>query len=673
MGTGGWDALIGVGRVVHDQNQQRDEYERQQATRDDEEKTHNFNAAVQTLHDAATDPNATPVTKDIATKHYLDFVSRGRKGVKDTDFKNAWAELGQANLATRKASLQKTLGLKDASSAAEGAASSVGSAPGTVNGKSSPGIPGGPGTVVDASYNAMHAMLQHIIGQQPQGEPSSELNKTSEEQSAEGIRRFQMQKEAEAPYQMHEVPAGGTLVRGDGSVAYQSQPKLTEHDKVKATAIHEYVLNHPELGLKEPDVETRGFTSRALQEYADKVNKTKVMGGGKHAVVQTDPFTGEHHIEWVDVPVTAVRADGSSGGSQPASIVPNRPTGVDALRVDSGGNVSGGEDDGGGSGGGSGNVASVPSPVASPGSSTSTATPTEKFTDWKGTTGQPFSVQHTYTPDQEHKLATIAKVHPAEESIVRGLLDYTIAPPTGAGMRNPALMIAMADAKRIDPSFDSKQYKVRADLIKSFSVGKDAEALKSLNQAISHLNEYMNAVKELNNPSWKPLGFAENLWGSMNSDPRLTAVRDALTATSDEASNLFKATGSTDSSIQHWREGTSMNAGLGDQMKHAIDLIQLMKGRVSSIVGKWNRTMGPERNWQALDPESVAILNEHGLHPEDLDPSLSPNWKPNAPGSGMVSNQQRPNSSTPTSSVPSVPSRNMSILQQIQKELEAGH
>lgn len=104
--------VLGIGRMVHEQNQKRDEFDRQQQLIQEQEAQHNFNSAVGLFHDTAAKEDAPPETRDYAARAYLDLVSRGHKGVKPKEIEQHWMNIGLMNMKRRKAELQKTLGVQ---------------------------------------------------------------------------------------------------------------------------------------------------------------------------------------------------------------------------------------------------------------------------------------------------------------------------------------------------------------------------------------------------------------------------------------------------------------------------------------------------------------------------------------------------------------------------------
>lgn len=203
-----------------------------------------------------------------------------------------------------------------------------------------------------------------------------------------------------------------------------------------------------------------------------------------------------------------------------------------------------------------------------------------------------------------------AKTLPANRAtIARGIANYTINPlslSTKGGHREQAL----ADAARIDPTFDSVNYAARAKAVRDFATGKHGDTTRSLNVAIDHLGTLDEAAKALGNGDSKLINTVRNKWRDQVGSElpgNFAAVRSIV---GDEVVKAVIGSG---------------GGALGDreEIKHNIDAQKspealagiikqykkLMAGQLHGIQQQYENTTGLRNFHERLSPATLAELN----------------------------------------------------------------
>lgn len=174
-------------------------------------------------------------------------------------------------------------------------------------------------------------------------------------------------------------------------------------------------------------------------------------------------------------------------------------------------------------------------------------------------------------------------------------------------------------ATQINPSFDAAQYTARQGLLKSFASGPDASNRTSANTLIGHLDQFLQAGQNLNNRSFTPWNAVANEAQSLTGNPNQVTFKETADAVATELSKLFKGTGAaSDSEIKEWRQNLSPNASPEQIKASAATALGLMQSRLDALKDKYRTGMGEEPPAAMLSPQSVQILQKHGLYtPEE--------------------------------------------------------
>lgn len=209
--------------------------------------------------------------------------------------------------------------------------------------------------------------------------------------------------------------------------------------------------------------------------------------------------------------------------------------------------------------------------------------------------------------------AALAKYPAAVQQRARKLVDYSIPYPTGTAQRDPTWQAAINAASELDPTWTASDYQSRLAARKSFTSGKDAANITSINTAIGHLATLKQAGLDLENwdfPWWNKIA---NVMVTATGDPRVRRFNVAATALENELATVFKQTGATDQEIKAWRKDIDA-ADSPEQLRALVNQAwELLTSRMEALQGKWEASMGKPADFEVLTPKSKEVLAKMGI------------------------------------------------------------
>ncbi len=205
----------------------------------------------------------------------------------------------------------------------------------------------------------------------------------------------------------------------------------------------------------------------------------------------------------------------------------------------------------------------------------------------------------------------LAQLPAATRALVKGIADYQINPTTSS-IRGGRRELVLGLVKQYDPSFDQTAYNSRARVRQDFTSGKAAFNIRSLNTAVSHLDELSRAAEGLENRSVSWWNTVVNKGLTVTGDPRVTTFNVAANAVESELASVFKGMGATDQEIKAWREQLSASQSPAQLRGNINEAITLMSGRLSALRAQWQVGMGKPADFRILSNESRNILNRLG-------------------------------------------------------------
>lgn len=209
--------------------------------------------------------------------------------------------------------------------------------------------------------------------------------------------------------------------------------------------------------------------------------------------------------------------------------------------------------------------------------------------------------------------AALEGLAPKDVAMVKKLANYELPFPTGTASKDPYWKALIQKAVEYDPSFDATQYQTRAALRKSFTSGKDAQNVKSLNTLISHVDKLSKSGDALGNGNYPTLNAVTNFFSQGTGNPEVTNFDMNANAVAEEAATLFKGTGGTDQEIKSWKQNFTHNLS-PEQKRGAIKtLFELLNGRAGAMDSQYRAGMGKPADFTLLNDDSRNIMKALGV------------------------------------------------------------
>ncbi len=180
----------------------------------------------------------------------------------------------------------------------------------------------------------------------------------------------------------------------------------------------------------------------------------------------------------------------------------------------------------------------------------------------------------------------LSKNNPAYANYLKGLSEGRFQL---AGRSTKSSIQIQKDLANLYPNMDQSKIQARYKTRQDFTTGTAAKNVKSLNTAVSHLNEMNKLIPELHNSGFKMWNrLAQTGSREVGGNPTLARFGAVKTALSGELANIFKNSGGTDQEIKHVAD-TIDSADSPEALKASIgESINLMGGRLSALQDQWH-------------------------------------------------------------------------------------
>jgi hypothetical protein len=199
---------------------------------------------------------------------------------------------------------------------------------------------------------------------------------------------------------------------------------------------------------------------------------------------------------------------------------------------------------------------------------------------------------------------------------IKALAEGKLAPPNGMAAKSPYWQALLQATGQYDPTFDTTDYAKRASTAKAFSAGRQGDAVRSVNQTISHMGSLSDAIDNLNNTGG--LGTITN--GPVNlvqekvlGDSRQGVFRQRVQAVSSELRKVFSgAGGGSLEELKQWENSIPENASMKQQQDYLRSGVELLHGAISALNTQYQTGMGPSADLLSrglITPKSQAILD----------------------------------------------------------------
>lgn len=219
-------------------------------------------------------------------------------------------------------------------------------------------------------------------------------------------------------------------------------------------------------------------------------------------------------------------------------------------------------------------------------------------------------------------------VDPHTQAIIKQLVDYKYALPTGIALRTPEWQNIIGLAAQYDPSFDASQYSQRQRLQSDFKSGRAATNIRNLNTVTQHLDQLEEDWQKLNNTNFLPgvMNPLENTVGktvSADIQNRYNNVRRDQQAVASEMMRLWREVGANSEEVEKWASTMSPDLSPEAQKGAIQGAYRLIAGRLSALRGQYETGMGRPADFHIMTPETASRYKAHGIDVRDLAPNAT--------------------------------------------------
>jgi hypothetical protein len=200
----------------------------------------------------------------------------------------------------------------------------------------------------------------------------------------------------------------------------------------------------------------------------------------------------------------------------------------------------------------------------------------------------------------------------AAASIVRGMVDGRISPPSSFAMSKPYWQGLIAKAAEYDPTFDQTTWAGRVATKKDFASGKSAVAVTALNTALSHAGTLVGDFDTLNNFSFTPANTVYNAVSPLFGSSSVSKATETVDALASEARKVFAASGGGNlTELQEWQKNFPINGSPTQQKAALTGFVELLDGRLQGLADQYNRGMGrTDDPLSLLQPKARAVYEK---------------------------------------------------------------
>lgn len=231
-----------------------------------------------------------------------------------------------------------------------------------------------------------------------------------------------------------------------------------------------------------------------------------------------------------------------------------------------------------------------------------------------GTPGAPVTGAPISTPDpgasrNDRALETLPG---AAASIVKGMVDGRISPPSSFAMSKPYWQGLISKAAEYDPTFDQTTWAGRVATKKDFASGKSAVAVTALNTALSHAGTLVADFDALGNRSFTPWNIVANTVDPLFGTTTQGKAQETVDALASEARKVFAASGGGNlTELQEWQKNFPLNGSPAQQKTALTGFVELLDGRLQGLSDQYNRGMGrTDDPLNLLQPKARAVYEK---------------------------------------------------------------
>ena len=208
---------------------------------------------------------------------------------------------------------------------------------------------------------------------------------------------------------------------------------------------------------------------------------------------------------------------------------------------------------------------------------------------------------------------TLANLPASVANQVQALVDGRMAFPSGFALKSPYWQNMLNLVGQVDPTFDAVNYNKRAQTAQAFSKGKQADAVRAINQTIAHASSLNDASASLDNFNGMatPLNLVVNPVESFFGDSRQGIFKQKAMAVASELRKVFQGSGGSGNltELKAWEDSLPVNASRQQQSDYLKSGIELLGGAMGALDNQYKTGMGSRASiTDLLSPKAMAAL-----------------------------------------------------------------
>lgn len=217
----------------------------------------------------------------------------------------------------------------------------------------------------------------------------------------------------------------------------------------------------------------------------------------------------------------------------------------------------------------------------------------------------------------------LSTLSPAIAAQVKAIGEYRQAPLTSMAMRSPMGAALMQAVNQAYPDYDATAYPARSKARTDFTSGKGAQTLNSINTAIEHAGQLLDASDALGNYGGllTPLNAPKNAAASMFGAAAPKEFAQNKEALIGELTKAFRGSSGSEKDIEEMR-GIISNAGSPEQLHGAVGkAMQLLASKAGSMKEQYDSAFSGSAAPNFYSPKAQAALqklNKAGIDTGDL-------------------------------------------------------
>lgn len=205
---------------------------------------------------------------------------------------------------------------------------------------------------------------------------------------------------------------------------------------------------------------------------------------------------------------------------------------------------------------------------------------------------------------------TFESASPEEQHLAKALAQGNIL-TSDIGQRQRGRVVALANEYAIKNNMPFQSYtgNVRKGMAENLAYGGMGKNALSLNTALGHTQDAMDAFQKIGNTNQAWLNTPINKLKAATNDPNVISLGLNLNALQGELANVFKNSGGTDQEIASWREYLNRDLTPAQAVAAGQKIQELLLSRQNALEYQQQNVMGNSNmGRQLLSPKGRAIM-----------------------------------------------------------------